>query len=309
MLTDFLPALVPLLGESVAGPRARPRGNADALPPRDAVVRARGRRGASTRCFLDDAQWADTATLTLVKVLVEDPELRQCLFVMAYRSEEVGDEHPTRLAIEAIRAAGITVHSLELAPLDVVHTTASARRRAADPSRVAAPLANAVHKKTAGNPLFVARFLHYLHDAGLFVFDRQTRAWHWDLAQIAEAPVTDNVVDLLVSAIARLPAECQSALAVAACIGARFELDLVADVSGMALDTIGRTLSPALHQELIIPLWPAHPGASATYRFAHDRIQQAVYSMQSEDAHRHLHLRIGRAAALPQRRALPCRHS
>lgn len=297
VLADFLPGLIPLLGEPPPVPTLGP---AEAQTRFHLVMQAFLRTVAETRplmCFLDDAQWADAATTTLVRVLAETPGLRQCLFIVAYRSEEAGTEHPTRVAIEAIRAAGITVHSLELSPLDVVDITALLADALRIAPEAAAPLGTAVHKKTAGNPLFVRRFLQYLHDAGLFVFDRQTGVWKWDLARIAEAPVTENVVDLLVSAIARLPDDCQGALAVAACIGARFELDVVAAVSGASLDATGRALSPALHQELIVPAWPAYPGGPATYRFAHDRIQQAVYSIQSEDAHQRLHLRIGRLLA------------
>ena len=173
---------------------------------------------------------------------------------------------------------------------------------------MAAPLGEAVYRKTAGNPLFVRRFLQYLHDAGLFAFDRRSGVWRWDPARIAEAPVTENVIDLLVSAITRLPDECQSALAVAACIGARFELDVVAAVSGASPGAAVRALAPALHEQLIVPVWPAYPGGPATYRFAHDRIQRAAYSIQSGDAHQRTHLRMV-GSSPPPARAPRCHRS
>jgi predicted ATPase/signal transduction histidine kinase len=306
VLTDFLPGLVPLLGEPPPVPALGP---AETQTRFHMVMQAFvcAVAGACPLvCFLDDAQWADAATLTLLRVIAETPELRQCLVIVAYRSEEVGAQHATSLAIEALRGAGVAVHALEVAPLEVVDITALLADALRIAPEVAAPLAEAVHKKTAGNPLFVRRFLQYLHDAGLFVFDRQTGAWRWDLAQITGAPVTENVVDLLMSAIARLPDECQRALAIGACIGARFELDLVAAVCGISIMAAGRALAPALHEELIVPAWPAYPGGPATYSFAHDRIHQAVQSLESDAAHQRTHLRIGRLlAAAAERSAVP----
>jgi predicted ATPase/signal transduction histidine kinase len=297
VLTDFLPGLIPLLGEPPPVPALGP---AETQTRFHLVMQSFLRAVAAARpllCVLDDAQWADAATLTLLRVLAGTPQLRHCLIIVAYRSEDVGPHHPTGLAIEAIRAAGVAVDALELAPLhvaDIAALLADALRIAPE---AAAALGAAVHRKTAGNPLFVRRFLQYLHGAGLLAFDRQTAAWRWDPARITEAPVTENVVDLLMSAIARLPDGCRRALAVAACIGARFELDLVAAVSGASLEAAGHALAPAVHAELIVPLWPASPGGPATYGFAHDRIHQAVHSLESEAAHRRTHLRIGRRLA------------
>jgi predicted ATPase/signal transduction histidine kinase len=301
VLTEFLPGLIPLLGEPPPVPALGPAETQTRFHMvMQSFVRAVA-AGSPLICFLDDAQWADAASLTLLRAIAETPELRHCLIIVAYRREEVGAQHATELAIEAIRAAGVAVHTRELAALDAVDLTALLADALRIAPQVAAPLGAAIHDKTAGNPLFVRRFLQYLHGAGVFVFDRQTGLWQWDLARIAEAPVTENVVDLLMSAIARQPDDCQRALAIAACVGARFELDVVAAVLGSSLEATGRALSPAVREQLIAPVGPASPGEPAAYRFAHDRIQQAVHSLTPGDAHPRIHLRIGRWLAAAAR--------
>ncbi|HEX7943010.1 MAG TPA: AAA family ATPase, partial [Gemmatimonadaceae bacterium] len=124
VLTDFLPGLIPLLGEPAPVPALGP---AETQTRFHMAMQSFVRTVAAARpliCFLDDAQWADAATLTLLRVIAETPQLRQCLVIVAYRSEEVGAQHATQLAIEAIRAAGVAVHALELAALDVAAITA-----------------------------------------------------------------------------------------------------------------------------------------------------------------------------------------
>ena len=62
----------------------------------------------------------------------------------------------------------------------------------------AAPLADLVHAKTAGNPFFAIQFLSALAEQGLLRFEHGAARWGWDLARIEAKGYTDNVVDLLV---------------------------------------------------------------------------------------------------------------
>src|SRR5205807_1421155 len=82
----------------------------------------------------------------------------------------------------------------------------------------AAPLAQLVHDKTAGNPFFVIQFLHALAEGGLLTFDAGDAHWSWDLDRIHAKDYTDNVVELMVGKLARLPAETQTALQQLACL-------------------------------------------------------------------------------------------
>ena len=83
----------------------------------------------------------------------------------------------------------------------------------------AAPLAQLVHEKTAGNPFFAIQFLHSLAEEGLLAFDHDAARWSWDLDRIHAKGYTDNVVDLMVGKLTRLPVETQQALQQLACLG------------------------------------------------------------------------------------------
>ena len=76
-------------------------------------------------------------------------------------------------------------------------------------AREAAPLADLVYEKTAGNPFFAIQFLGALHEEGLIAFDGRAGAFRWDIAKIRAKCFTDNVVDLMVGKLARLPERSQ----------------------------------------------------------------------------------------------------
>ena len=171
--------------------------------------------------FLDDLQWLDAATLELLEHLITDPEVRHLLLVGAYRDNEVSPSHPLMRTLEAIRKAGARVQEIVLAPLgldDLGRLVADALHCEQDRAR---PLAQLVHEKTGGNPFFAIQFLTALAEEGLLAFDPDAASWCWDLARIRAKGYTDNVVELMVGKLKRLPATTQEALKQLACLGQR----------------------------------------------------------------------------------------
>src|SRR5262249_22349633 len=169
--------------------------------------------------FLDDLQWLDAATLDLVENLLIRSDLTNLLLIGAYRDNEVDATHPLRHKLETIRSAGGRVEEIALAPLAHEHLgnlIADALR--CEPAR-AAPLAQLVHEKTGGNPFFAIQFLYALAEEGFLTFDHGAARWSWDLDRIHAKGYTDNVVDLMVGKLSRLPTETQTALQLMACLG------------------------------------------------------------------------------------------
>ncbi|QRN93944.1 AAA family ATPase [Archangium violaceum] len=237
--------------------------------------------------FLDDLQWADPASIKLLQHLASDLDSHHVLWSSSCRIEEVGPEHPITRALEAIQQRKIFIHVIAVSPLDLEALTAlCADTLRREPSDVR-PLAELVLRKTAGNPLFVTRFLKYLHHAGLLSFDVNHGTWEWTLSRIAQVDVTENVVELMLATIRRLPERTQGLLKVAACLGHQVDLSLLAALVGRPVgDTAGALLS-AIQEGLLLP-------QGTTYRFAHDRVQQAAYSLLSEDEKKRFHLEAGR---------------
>ena len=213
--------------------------------------------------------------------------MRHLLLIGAYRDNEVTAAHPLSRKLESITAAGAKVAEITLAPLAREHVEqliADALR--CEPDR-AAPLAQLVHKKTAGNPFFVVQFISSLAAEGLLAFDHQARRWFWDLDRIHATGYTDNVVDLMIGKLARLPDETRKALQEFACLGNVADIATFAIILGTSEDEVHAAMWEAVRLELVERL----PGV---YRFIHDRVQEAAYSLIPEASRAAAHLRIGR---------------
>ncbi len=253
--------------------------------------------------FLDDLQWADTATLRLLESLAGGEDLRHILFIGAYRDNEVDAAHPLRGMIQRLSEEGAPLTEITLTPLSEQAVAEligdSLHAAAADASALAA----LVHRKTLGNPFFVGQFLHSLHRESLIAYalgaDGARPGWTWDLARIEAEAITDNVVDLLIHRLRDLPGPTQAALREAACIGNAFSLDTLAIIHRSPPETLFDDLLPALRAEL---LKSVGEGVPDRFAFSHDRVQQAAYALMDGGGAQALHLDIGRLllARLPE---------
>jgi PAS domain S-box-containing protein len=237
--------------------------------------------------FLDDLQWLDAATLDVLEDLFTQRDVRYLLLIGAYRDNEVEAAHPLRRRIDAVRSAGAVVREITLGPLgrdDVRRIIADALR--CGPERVS-ELALLVHEKTAGNPFFAIQFLSALAEEGLLAFGPGEARWCWDLERIHAKGYTDNVADLMVGKLTRLPVETRTALQQAACLGNLAADTTLAVVLGTAEHQVQADLRAAVRLELI-------EHREGFYKFSHDRIQEAAYSLIPEESRAEVHLRIGR---------------
>jgi len=271
------------------------------LPPQDAQNRFQmvfrrflgvfARKEHPLALFLDDLQWLDSATLDLLEHLATHSEVRHLLLVGAYRDNEVSPSHPLLRTLDAIRKAGAFVQEISLAPLaqedlgrliaDILSCT---------PGR-ATPLARLVHEKTGGNPFFAIQFISALAEEGLLRFDHDAARWCWELDRLHAKGYTDNVVDLMVGRLTRLPVETRAALQQLACLGNVAEITMLSIVLGKSNEDVRSDLWDAVRLELVEHL-------DGSYRFTHDRVQEAAYSLIPERSRAEAHLLIGRLLAV-----------
>jgi predicted ATPase/signal transduction histidine kinase len=248
------------------------------------------RREHPLALFLDDLQWLDAATLDLLEHLVTHPDVRYLLVVGAYRDNEVRPFDPLMRTLDEIRRSTARVSEIALAPLalhdiecliaDSLHCDRAHTR----------PLSQLVQQKTAGNPFFVIQFISVLAEEGLIAFDRGRKTWDWDLARICAKGFTDNVVDLMVGKLRRLPNMTLDALKLLACLGSSAAIATLSMSGGESESSIDSRMWEAARAGLVLR-------QNGSYAFLHDRVREAAYSLISVDQRVANHLRIGRCLA------------
>ncbi len=305
ILIDVIPEVEWLIGKQPAVPT---------LPPSEArnrfelvffdFIQAFARKEHPTVIFLDDMQWADLASLDLIKKLLKDDSLKYLLLIGVYRDNETQPGHPLLDMIDDLKKMHVPMGSIQIKPLgldsikELVDDTLNTHLDVT-------PLAELILDKTGGNPFFVNTFLTMLYEENYLVFDSKSSEWIWDITSLKSLTITDNVVDLVINKIEKLPKSAQELLQMAACVGNQFDLKTLASIYGKSLEETANDLWPNLESNLIIPLSDGYKLIIADpdyasgkkpilYRFSHDRIQQSAATMLTADQLSKVNLKIGR---------------
>ncbi|MBH8577437.1 AAA family ATPase [Nostocaceae cyanobacterium CENA369] len=244
--------------------------------------------------FLDDLQWIDSATLKLIELMLLDEQNQFLFLIGAYRDNEVTPTHPLLLTLERLQKKGAVLQEMILTPLTLLPLSqliAETLHRDVD---TVGSLGELVLRKTQGNPFFVSEFLRMLYSENLLTFDRSHLSWQWNIAQLQTQNITNNVVELLLLKLKKLPEETQQILRLAACIGAEFDLETLAIVCDTSPKTVFQDLLPAIQEGFIQTLSELDEDLLVQeYKFLHDRVQQAAYDLISEDRKQVTHYCIG----------------
>ena len=240
--------------------------------------------------FLDDLQWLDAATLDLMEDLLTQPDVQHLMLIGAYRDNEVNPAHPLMRKLEAMRRAGAILQDIILAPLGCEDLAQLIVDSLGCEMERAIALARLIHDKTGGNPFFAIQFLYALAEEGLLTFDYDQGHWSWDLNRIHAKGYTDNVVDLMIGKLSRLPVETQKALQQLACLGNSAEFAMLRIVYEDSKEERHSQLWEAVRTGLILR-------SEDSYRFLHDRVQEAAYSLIPQQLRAETHLRIGNLLA------------
>ncbi len=270
--------------------------------------------------FIDDLQWADSASLKLMHLLMSEVDIGYLLLIGAYRDNEVNPVHPLMLTLSEIQKLGATVNTITLAPLEQISINHLVADTLSCSLALATPLTELVLSKTKGNPFFSTQFLKALHQDQLITFNFDGGYWECDIAQVRAIALTDDVVEFMAIQLQKLSAETQEVLKLAACVGNQFDLATLAIVHEKSQVETAADFWKAVQDGLIIPTnevykfyqeeseWPTphfanriqnsesqqhNSPSSCSYKFLHDRVQQAAYSLIPESQRKATHLKIG----------------
>lgn len=292
VITEVIPELELVIGKQPP---------VDALPPKEAenrflmvfrhFIKAFAWKGHPLVLFLDDLQWADQASMHLLKYLSQDGDVSALLVVGAFRENEVKDNQLLIEMLEEIDQKNSEQTNLFLMPLlreevklfvsDILHCE----------EETSATLAEEVYRKTGGNPFFIKQFLTMIHDEGLLFFNKKSGSWAWDLDAVQKLQPGEDVLELFLKKLHQLPVETLETMKLSACLGNSFNLEILAAVAGKSVDEIISFLMPAVQEGLVLT---GSSQKGELFEFMHDRIQQAVDSLIPEEDKKKKHIAIGR---------------
>ena len=253
--------------------------------------------------FLDDLQWADSASLKLIELIMMDVDFDYLFLIGSYRVNEINSTHPLKITLNQLRRQGIIVNQIILKSLALDHVNQLIAEALNTSEAYVKPLAELVWQKTHGNPFFVNEFLKTIYSEDLLVFNPTAQsvitdcklAWQWNLKEIEKISSTDNMVKFMMGKMAKLPQYAQEVLSLAACLGAKFDLNTISLICGKSAGELFNNLTIAITIGLVIPLSELDEQLLIQdYKFGHDRIQQAAYTLIDQSEKFSIHLKIGR---------------
>lgn len=310
VLIDAIPEL-----EKVVGPQPQvPELSAEAAQNRFNRVFSQFIQASATPqnplvIFLDDLQWIDSASLQLIQLLLTEIPDIHLLLIGAYRNNEVPPSHPLTMLIRDLQQTNITINTLTLQALPQAALNALIADTLRCSQEAAAPLAELTFNKTGGNPFFSRQFLQSLHQDRLIWLDLQSHRWQCDITPIKSATISSDVVAFMITQLQKLAPSTQTILQLAACLGNQFDLSTLSDITQQSAAQAAADLWPALEGGFILPLnevYKFYQGHSSeetapesitvencTYKFLHDRVQQAAYELVLPERRLAIHLQIG----------------
>jgi histidine kinase len=289
VITELLPDVGVIIG---------PQPRVEALPPKEAQNRlfmtmgdltgVFAKRGTPLVLFLDDLQWADMASLELLKYLSRNP--KYFLIVGAYRDNEVNRDDPLYAFLRQVREA-TQVTEMHLDPLkeeDVVEFVADTL--CSDPEKIE-DLAGILDRKTYRNPLFLGQALKAAYDENVIRLNERTGSWEWDGGSLESLDMPGDVAELIRMRLNRLPKDTLHVLKLASCLGHAFNLRPLSIVTEKTVSELSALMIPAMREGLVLSV--SEDDGDSRLEFVHDEIEKAVHSLFTEEERRKTHLRFG----------------
>jgi tetratricopeptide (TPR) repeat protein len=233
---------------------------------------------------LEDLHWADRGTLDLLQQLSRNLQGARLVVVGTYRDVEVDRAHPLSGALAELRRSGTFLRvPLRGLTVDEVHRMYETLRG----QEVAWAQAEAVHRQTEGNPLFVQEVLRYLVEEGIVV-----REGDRYVAQQPGQGVPEGLRDVIGRRLSHLGDRTNTVLSVASVIGRDFRLEVLQQVAGLTEEDLYTALEEAQERAIIEQV---QSPAGVAFRFTHAMFRTLLYDEIFAPRRIRLHQQVGRA--------------
>ena len=248
--------------------------------------------------LLEDAHWADAATLDALTRLAETLEQRRLkgrptrlLLIVSYRGEDAREQKEAWRSLRRL-AQTPRAHLLRLSRLSA-EETADLVRGALGLKTPAPRFESRIHDESEGNPLFVLETLRALMDEDLLARDAAGQ-WHTPFdattRDYGELPLPPGVFQVIERRLNRLDPRLSEVLNAAAVLGREFDYLALARMLMRAPSSILDALTELVRRAFLLE-------EAATYAFAHDKIRRVAYETMSEETRRRWHARAAHVLA------------
>jgi serine/threonine protein kinase/signal transduction histidine kinase len=281
IIIDVIPQLELIVGKQPTPPELGEKESANRFTMIfERFIRVLGSKDHRLVIFLDNLQWVDSTTLKLIELIISNTDPQYLFLIGAYRTQEINSNHPLMKTIEKLGQEQITINQINLAPLKLESITELIADTLQTHSHRVKYLAELVFCKIGGNPFFIKEFLNIIYAETLVTFNLESLSWEWDIEQIKVMKITDNLVELIISKLKKLPKSTQQVLGLAAYIGSNFDLNTLSIVCTQSPTEIFKDLTLAVQSEFILPTSELDEQLLIqNYKFSHDRVQEAAYNL------------------------------
>ncbi len=247
---------------------------------------------------LEDLQWSDYATLSLLTALARRREVARLLVIASYRPVDVIiSDHPVKHIKQELHAHRLCVElAPELLTEEEVRVYLTARFSEAGATALVLPLlARALHHRTDGNPLFLVNVVADLVTRGVIV--EQQGHWHLTIpVGEIEVSVPASLRPLIEQHVMRLALEEQRLLEVVSVVGEDASVAVLADCLEEAPRVVEERCERLTKREQLLRAYGGETQADGTmterYGLSHAFYQQVVYDRLSESRRARLHQRL-----------------
>ncbi len=256
---------------------------------------------------IDDIQWADSASMKLLEMVIEDPEIKYILIIFSYRDTELSVESELLSTINNNTVSD--VENLKLSPLnyqqlkEFIGNTFSAQGCSID------KLTSVILDKTKGNPFYAIQFLNKANDNNVFSFNKSSASWTWNIDRIVAMNVCDNIVEEISNRIVKLNDMDRTVIQAAALMDGQFNIRTLSMLCDQPYPKVITSLWALIHDEFMVCVGSTINtlyktcGFISDYsaletltvaKFSHDKILQAAYDSIPSDIIKQLHLAFAR---------------
>jgi len=239
--------------------------------------------------FLDDLQWADEGSLSLLTEIVSEIKEFPILVLGAYRDDEVTEEHSLIKLKNEARDKGYSLQEINIGLFDHVRLNRLIAELLLEDEERTYDLSLYILNKSRGNPFFSIEIARQLVDEKALFYKEEERRWRVDWEKVEKVTISPNIVDIVLRRIETLEEDQLNLLSYAAVIGREFEVALLFRLTDLAKERVVVLVDEAISLQLI-----ERSLERGKILFVHDRIKDAFYQRIDEGKKRELHLEIAK---------------